>query len=291
MMSYAIFLKYIKKAFQLPLIKILSGILICYFTLIIGNFLAGKIMKIFSANENINNIISIFIVTLLVLYVYFIFFKFLEKRKIEELSKNTINKSLFFGILLGFILQAITIFIIYLVGGFKIISINPFSFLIPSFMMAFKSSIFEEILFRGILFRIVEEKLGSYISLLISAVFFGIVHLANDNSSISSTISVALNGGILLAAAFIYSRNLWFPIAIHFSWNFSLSGIFGANTSGEALSTSLMTTEIHGNKLLTGGFFGPENSIQTTLICLAVSSFLIYLSIKEHKIIKPYWNK
>jgi len=121
-------------------------------------------------------------------------------------------------------------------------------------------AIFEETLFRGIIFRIVEEKLGSYISLLISAIIFGAAHLLNPDSSITSSLCIGIVG-FMFGAVYIYSRSLWLPIAIHFSWNFVQSGIFGAITSGNEKTGSLFNTHISGAELITGGAFGPEGTI------------------------------
>jgi uncharacterized protein len=96
---------------------------------------------------------------------------------------------------------------------------------------------------------------------------------------------------LLLAAAFIYTKNLWFPIAIHFAWNFSQSGIFGANTSGNALQKTLITSKIEGAEWFTGGAFGPEGSIQATVFCFIAAIVLLVLSQKEGKMVKGFWQK
>jgi uncharacterized protein len=188
-------------------------------------------------------------------------------------------------------LQSLTVLVIELNGGFKILSINPVSFIIIPLTVAFTVAIFEEILIRGIIFRIIEEKLGSYIALIISAIIFGGLHLLNPNSSLISAICVAIEGGFLLGAAYIYSRSLWFPIAIHFAWNFMQSGIFGAITSGNEKTNSLLTTQITGTKIITGGEFGPEGTIQAIIFCLIATLILIYSNITNGKLINPYWEK
>ena len=133
--------------------------------------------------------------------------------------------------------------------------------------------------------------MGSYISLIISAIIFGGLHLINPNSSLISATCVAVEGGFLLGAAYIYSRSLWLPIAIHFAWNFMQSGILGAITSGNEKTNSLLTTLITGAKFITGGEFGPEGTIQAIIFCLIATIILMYLNIKAGKIIKPYWKK
>jgi membrane protease YdiL (CAAX protease family) len=127
--------------------------------------------------------------------------------------------------------------------------------------------------------------------LIISAALFGAVHLANPNSSLIAGIGLAIQAGLLLGAAYIYFKNLWFPIAIHFAWNFTQSAIFGANVSGSAVSKTLITSEIRGAEWFTGGQFGPEGSIQATVFCLIASIILLVISHKEGKIIKPYWKQ
>jgi len=195
------------------------------------------------------------------------------------------------GILLGVVLQSLTILVIYLSGGFTVISVNSILFIVPALAIAFSAAIFEEIFFRGIIFRIVEEKLGSYLALLISALIFGALHLANPNSSLIVALGLAIQAGLLLASAYIYARNLWFPIAIHFAWNFTQAGIFGAAVSGNALGKSLLTSKIEGASWITGGRFGPEGSIQATLFCLIPTVVLLILSSRQKKMISPYWKR
>ncbi|MBN1781874.1 CPBP family intramembrane metalloprotease, partial [bacterium] len=183
------------------------------------------------------------------------------------------------------------LYIIKILSWTRVISVNPILFLIPPLTMAFSSAIFEETLFRGIIFRIIEEKLGSYFSLAISALLFGLLHLLNPNCSLIAGIGLAIQAGLLLASAYIYSRNLWFPIAVHFAWNFAETGIFGAIVSGNEFSKTWITSKITGPVWLTGGEFGPEGSVQATFFCLAVSVILLILSHRQGKIIKPYWKK
>ncbi|MBC7867564.1 MAG: CPBP family intramembrane metalloprotease, partial [Gloeobacteraceae cyanobacterium ES-bin-316] len=199
-------------------------------------------------------------------------------RGINELSTRGLARNLLVGIGLGILLQSLTILVIYLKGGFTVSSVNNIVLILPSFVMAFTSAIFEEILFRGIVFRITEEKLGSYWALFISALIFGAMHLANPHSSVLASLGLAIQAGLLLAAAYIFARNLWFPIAIHFAWNFMQSGIFGVSTSGNAMGKSLLTTKIQGAEWFTGGLFGPEGSIQATVFCFIAAAILMLLS-------------
>ena len=279
------------KILHFPLTKIIIGLVVCSVIIGLGQTLIQKALELTSIDEDLKDLIGGIFTALLAIISYTYLFKLYEKREITEFSKEDIIKNLSIGIVLGVILQSLTILVIYLKGGYSVISINPILFIIPPLTMGITSAIIEEVLIRGIIFRIPEEKLGSYISLLISALIFGALHMGNPNSSFSAGIGIAIQAGLLLGAAYIYSRNLWFPIAMHFAWNFTQSAIFGANVSGGSISKTLITSKIAGAEWFTGGQFGPEGSIQATAFCLIATIILLVLSHKQGKIIKPYWKK
>jgi hypothetical protein len=278
-----------QKFINFPLTKIIPGLIVCFISFIIAQQLAGKMLDLTSLNKNYRNLIKGIIASSAVISTYIYFFRKYEKRDIKEFSSKGIAKYLLSGTMIGVVLQSLTMLVIVLNGGFEIVSINPISNVIIPFTIAFTVAVFEEILIRGIVFRIIEEKFGSYISLLISAIIFGALHLLNPNSTLISGLCVGIEAGLLLGAAYIYTRNLWFPIAMHFAWNFMQSGIFGAITSGNEKTSSLLTTKLTGNSFITGGQFGPEGTIQALIFCVLASIVLLQLS--KHKMIHPYWKK
>ena len=272
-----------------PITRILLGLLVCFIAFILAQQLTGKILDLTVADKNFRNLIKGIISSAAVIGAYSYFFRKYEKRKIVEFSTKGIAKYIFIGTLIGILLQSLTILVIYLAGNIEIVAVNPISYIIIPFTVAFSVAIFEEILIRGIIFRILEEKLGSYLSLFITAIIFGALHLANPNSTLLSGLCVGIEAGFLMGAAYIYTRNLWFPIAIHFAWNFMQSGIFGAITSGNEKTAGLLTTKITGNQSITGGEFGPEATIQAIIFCALASIILLQLS--KNKVIRPYWKK
>ena len=280
----------LQKILLFPLTKIIIGLIVVTGIYNASKNFRGGIFKTNLLSLEWNHLITGVLATIIAVFAYIVLYHFYEKRKITELSAKRIGKNITVGIFLGLILQSLTILVIYLKGSYSIVSINPINFIIPPLTMAFTSAIIEELLFRGIIFRITEEKLGSYIALAISAIIFGALHLGNPNSSLIAGIGLAIQAGLLLGAAYIYTRNLWFPIAIHFAWNFSQSAIFGANVSGNQLSKTLITSKIKGAEWLTGGSFGPEGSIQATIFALIATITLLILSHRKGRIIKPYWK-
>jgi len=267
------------------LARIVFGSIICLASIIIGQQIFLKIPGISNLNPDLRNLIKGIFVSILAIGSYWIFYSKWENRVITELSTIGIWKKLFAGFLIGSVLQSLTILVIYLFAGFKVIAINPISSLIIPFTVAFTVAIIEEVLLRGIVFRITEEKWGSKIALIISGVIFAGLHLINPHVTLVSLLCTTVVG-ILLGAAYMYYRSLWLPIAIHFAWNFTQDGIFGAITSGNEKTSSLFTTQITGPDILTGGQFGPEGSIQAVLFCLTSTAIIMRRLYYQNKIIK-----
>lgn len=279
-----------QKIFNSPATKMLLALLIFIIVVVIGQQIASKLLSLTPLDKNVRNLLKGFFVSSACILSYILFFKNFEKREITEFSSKGLAQNLAMGTFIGFVMQSLTILIIYLNGSYSVVAVNPVSFILIPFALMFTVAIIEEVLVRGIIFRIIEEKLGSYIALSISAFIFGALHLANPNSSFLSTLCITI-AGFLFGAAFIYSRSLWLPIGLHFAWNFTQSGIFGAITSGNEKTNSLLEAKIQGLEFITGGDFGPEGSIQATIICFIATAVFLILSHKQNKIIRPYWKK
>ncbi len=271
------------------LVKIFIGFLLVAGAAAIYQAVLEKALESSSLQNNHKDLIVGIGVAIISLLMYILLYKIYENRKITELSSRRLIRNLSLGLLLGFGLQTLTIAVIYISGSYEILAINSFAFIFPSLTMAITASVFEEILFRGIIFRLIEEKLGSYLALVISAIIFGGLHYFNPNSSFLAAAGLAIQAGVLLGAVYIYSKNLWLPIALHFAWNFTQSGIYGASTSGNEISKSLITSRIDGSTLITGGSFGPEGSIQATLFCLSAAIIILIICKKQNKIVQPSW--
>ncbi len=274
-----------------PLTKIFIGLVAV--VVATGAIQAGAqaILKYTSINEDFQNLTVAILTATAAMVTYYFLFRFYEKRKIDELSTSHFLSNSVTGFFTGFLFLSVVILVMYLGKSYTILSFNPVSFLIPALAIGISSAAFEEILFRGIIFRITEEKLGSVWALIISSSFFGFAHLANENSTIFSAVAITIEAGLFLGAAYIYSRNLWLPIFIHFAWNFSEGGIYGAIISGSGLEKSLINNKISGPELLTGGAFGPENSLQSVILGLLIGILFLWMANNKNNLVKPYWKQ
>jgi hypothetical protein len=143
----------------------------------------------------------------------------------------------------------------------------------------------EELLFRGILFRIVEERAGTWIALMLTGVLFGLSHLFNPHASLWGAIAIAIEAGATLAAAYAATRTLWVPIGLHFGWNFALAGIFGAEVSGNGETEGLLNGVTSGPALLTGGQFGPEGSPYTVVFGVVLTIVFLWLARRRGRMV------
>jgi len=272
-----------------PVTKIGIGLTTVVIATLLAQFGTQTLLKYTVLNDDFKNLVVAVLASAAALFSYIYLFKFYEKRKIEELTTSHFWRNSITGFFTGFLILSVVILIMYFGKAYTILSINPVSFLMPGLAISISSAVFEEILFRGIIFRITEEKLGSVWALVISSSFFGFAHLANENSTIFSAVAITIEAGLLLGAAYILSKNLWLPIFIHFAWNLSEGGIYGAIISGDELKKSLISCKIDGHYLLTGSAFGPENSLQAVILGLVVGALFLWMANKQLKIVKPYW--
>lgn len=274
-----------------PLTRIIIGQATIVVATVSAQSGAEALLKYTSLNEDFQNLLVAVLAATAALVSYYFLFRFYEERKIDELSTSRFLQNSLTGFVTGFLFLSIVILVMYIGKSYTILSFNPVLFLIPALAIGISSAVFEEILFRGIIFRITEEKLGSVWALIISSSFFGFAHLGNENSTLFSAIAITIEAGLLLGAAYIYSKNLWMPIFIHFSWNFSEGGIYGAIISGSGLEKSFINSKINGPELLTGGAFGPENSLQAVILGLIVSILFLWIAQKQNALVKPFWSR
>jgi uncharacterized protein len=132
------------------------------------------------------------------------------------------------------------------------------------------AAVTEELIFRGLALQALERLCGSWLALAITAVLFGLLHLANPGATVWSSFAIAVEAGVLLGAAFLWRRGLWLAVGLHFAWNTSV-GLLGIPVSGHPVAGVLTATPT-GPDLLTGGGFGLEASIVPVIVGLALAT-------------------
>lgn len=222
---------------------------------------------------------------------YVAFVRFIERRAVIELALPAMGRELAAGLLLGAGLYTLCVLILMVLGVYRIEGVNPLIMMVPSIAMAVSSGVFEELLHRGTIFRTVEEMLGTWIALVVSALFFGFRHLGNADGNIVGSMAITIEAGLLLAAVYLLTRRLWLCIGFHVAWNFTQSGVFSGSVSGAFEQPGLFKAVIEGPELLTGGEFGMEASIIALLVCTTTGLVFLSMAVRRGKIVPPFWKR
>jgi membrane protease YdiL (CAAX protease family) len=274
----------LKKVLQFPIIKIIIGIVVCFALFVsIQNFVFKPFFYSIIQDKNIANPIihcaSIFVL----LGSYFFLFRLYDKRKITELSVKHLPKEMFGGFLFGFLTISLSIFILYLLGYYQVISITTTNYPVKLFTTLLVAALIEDLLHRGLIVREMENWLGTHVAIVIGMVV-ELQHIFNPHSNLFSFFYYLI-WGFTMAMMFIYTKRIWLPYFFHIGWNFA-QPFYGSNLTGLDDMGSIIQSEFSGPEFLTGGAVGIEDSIFTALFLLFIGITLYYLAQKEGKIVK-----
>lgn len=194
--------------------------------------------------------------------------RYLEGRRPQELALAGARPALRRGLLAGLALFCAVIGLVAMLGDYHVLGWGSAGGTLATLGLMCAAAVAEELAFRGALFRVLEEKAGTYGALVFSGLVFGGLHLVNKDATIWGALAIAVEAGMMLAAAYAATRSLWLVIGIHLAWNFAEEGIFGTAESGAGTGAGgLLHATVSGPAILTGGTFGPEASIFAILVC------------------------
>ena len=273
-----------KNKFKLLLIPIL----VVTFIIVLNQFLILILMPIF--NDSLEEIFSFSGTSNLVDEAFCLFLSIflmtkISKLKIEQLgfTKDNIVFSYLKGALFG-TLQIFTVF--FIIFGLKAIDVYyvgniSILLLIKVFIIFIFQALLEEILFRGYLMPFFSKVIGIKFTITLLSFLFTCIHLFNPNLDIIGLANVFL-AGVTFSLIYYYTGNLWLVGAMHTLWNFILGFIVGSQISGIITYNSVFfSIPVENKDLISGGVFGFEASIVTTIVELTISLFVIYLIKKE----------
>lgn len=201
------------------------------------------------------------------LFVYKGLVRLTERRRVVEAGAAGLVPGVLLGAALGIVVFGCVIANIWFLGYYQVhgAAVNAGMAGLLGYMAA--AAVTEELMFRGILFRVLERGTGTWLAMLISGLLFGAYHLANPDASLWGALAVVVEAGGMLTAAYIATRTLWVPIGLHFGWNYAAAAIFSTEVSGNGGNRGLLDATMHGPALVTGGAFGPEGSLYSVLCC------------------------
>ncbi|MEW1837380.1 CPBP family intramembrane glutamic endopeptidase [Nonomuraea angiospora] len=203
--------------------------------------------------------------------VYWAVMRFVAGRPTPEIARDGAGREALSGAGVGLAFVLVCALLIAAAGGYSFSwsSGNLLPAVLAVAATAVGAAVTEELMFRGLALQALEAMWGSRVALAITALLFGGMHLANPGATVWSSLAIAVEAGVLLGAAYLWRRSIWFVAGLHFAWN-ATEGLLGIPVSGH-VSPGLLTAEVSGPALLTGGEFGLEASIVPVLVSLLLA--------------------
>jgi CAAX protease family protein len=223
------------------------------------------------------------------LTAYRLFVRWLEGRQATEIGRP-VAREFVLGTALGSSLVLSVAGALALGGWFHLTGHTPWHFALIPLAAAGTAAVMEELLVRGIVLRILEEKLGSWLALAITAALFGLLHASNRGATTWSIIAVSLSAGLILGSAFVLTRRLWLPIGLHFGVNATEGALLGISVSGHNVQ-GWFSSNLTGDPFWTGGPFGIEASAMVFPVGALVAASLLALAWHWKRIQPGFWQR
>ena len=217
----------------------------------------------------------------IILFLFIFWVKVIEKNALSSLGfvKRNWLKYLGWGIMFSLVQMGV-IALVYQVSGigsFELneLSLEPILFILGLFPFWLLQGGTEEVATRGWLLTRIAARTNLPLAIAISSSLFGILHMGNAGVTFLSVLNIILDG-VLAGLLFIYTDSIWLVVAQHGTWNYVQGNLLGFQVSGTGADASIFSfTMGSGPDWLTGGAFGAEGSIITTLVLL-VSLVIVY---------------
>ena len=225
-------------------------------------------------------IILEYTMTFFMIIMLWAFMKYIDKEPLINIGLQVKGrlKDFNFGLLIGLLIMGFAYFFLLLINEIVFVDIDfNLNKVLLSIVLFMGVSVFEEIIFRGYVLKNLLESFNPYVALFVSSLFFSLIHGANPNVTLLGLSNIFL-ACIFLGASYVFTKNLWFPIALHFSWNF-FQAMFGFKVSGLD-SYSIIKFDIIENNYINGGEFGFENSV-LSLIIIIIFTIIIWKYFKS----------
>ncbi|MCK9685021.1 CPBP family intramembrane glutamic endopeptidase [Scleromatobacter humisilvae] len=207
---------------------------------------------------------------------YALYVRVVEQRAVAELGWRGAVAEIAAGLAGGAALVGAVVGSLVLVSIYRIDGVNAAaaSGLVAGFAQMMFVGVFEELLMRAVLFRLLERSLGSWAALVISSLLFGLAHLPGNGAGTLALV-IAIVAGAFFGAAWLATRRLWLCAALHVGWNFTLGHVFSAAVSGHERTPGLVEGHLQGPDWVTGGAYGLEASVLTLAFLAAAGTWLL----------------
>lgn len=223
--------------------------------------------------------------TLLTAAVVILYCKLVERRSLHSMGfvKKNAVPSYLIGLAVGFAMYSATLLISYIAGAVKYVGSDMYH--VGVYILYCVGWLFqgaeEEIVCRGYFMPSLSTKMPLWAAVLISSLFFSLMHLFNTGFNLIVLVNLTLTG-IMFAVFAIRFDNLWVCCAIHSIWNLVQGNFYGLPVSGMYTGPSVFRFELLDvSDIWTGGAFGLEGSLSETIVMVVVIAAVTF--IPKHK--------
>ncbi|SEP13827.1 hypothetical protein SAMN02800692_0008 [Luteibacter sp. UNC138MFCol5.1] len=222
---------------------------------------------------------------------YWLLVRFIERRRVDELAARKALPHLVAGLLGGALLFSLIVGSLWSFGAYAVDRVDTgIAWLGPVLVVGVGAGVGEEIVSRGVIFRIVEEGLGTWAALLVSAAVFGGLHIWNPNATTWSALAIAIEAGLLFGLLYHVTRSLWVCMGAHAAWNVMQGPFYGIPVSGFE-QHGLLVSHMQGPDWLTGGAFGAEASVVALGLCSVVTAACLAIAVRRGTLVAPSWRR
>jgi len=257
--------------------------------------LLPAIQSVFDPDDAATSLLRRIGIFLFAVLAYWAYVRLVEKRGARELRIGPLPIAL--GAIAGSLLIAVAMLLMFALGAYEV---NAYRGLQEGLLgvagLIVVAAVLEELIYRCILFRILETAMGTVWALWLQSLVFALMHIANieDRASTQELVTTVVAGtliGAFWTLVFVHTRNLWVVAANHAAWNFTiilagvpLSGIEGWRQLAPLASEC--RDPACGPTWLTGGVFGPEDSLVTTVMVAASALAMLYWAKRKHRLMR-----
>jgi membrane protease YdiL (CAAX protease family) len=277
----------LRRIVDFPLVAMVFAILLYAFATAIG-FRLGTLVPP-TIGKDATSAAHAVIILAIMLATYKLAMARLGEHPRDDLPARGALRNLGLGLAAGFVIFSVVVGVAAIFDIYNIVGAGDASNLVMALIAtAIMPAFMEELLFRGILFRWVEELGGTWTGLVLSSALFGLAHLGNPGATWVAAAWIALEAGVLLGGAYMLTRSLWMPMGLHAAWNFTQGEIFDIPVSGLD-EHGLVEAKLSGPAILSGGGFGLEASLFALMIATAAGVWFVVLAVRRGHLVQPWW--
>jgi membrane protease YdiL (CAAX protease family) len=238
---------------------------------------------------------EIFLRLPLTLVLFWLFAHYVIKKPSSFFMIRKPTKEILKWVGIGFVLPFSVILIYLIFGKIELLGhAEPLSssviiyLVVATISIALLGGIIEEILFRGYMFRILEEKWNTTIAIIGPAMLFGSIHLLMiDSIDLVNVILVVIPitlVGVMLGLIVHVTRNIWNVVVVHGIWNFFMAGrIIRTSAFEDHQFNAIYQLQITSDHiLLTGGSFGVESAVPAIAVYLTAILVLLLYTLRKY---------